>query len=361
ARRSTLADRADDSASDRCVGVHGMKFRVVIACLAFIFFAAAGFFVWQTIRWIHTPIETLTNAAIYEVPQGATLNTVLFDLQKHNLIDHPRRLSIALRALRSGYKLKAGEYELQARMTPLDVVDLLSSGRVVLHKLTVPEGVTFAELQRLRAANDAIRISSPPLNAATLLKRLGAKQNHPEGLFFPDTYNFPKGTPDTGIYTLAYQRMQSELERAWNERDANLPLKTPYEVLTLASIVEKETALGSERPIIAGVFIERLRKGMRLETDPTVIYGLGDAYDGHIHTADLHRDTPYNTRLHVGLTPTPICLPGLDSVRAVVHPNITGALFFVATGNSDGSHHFSKTLEEHNAAVQRYLKTLRKS
>jgi UPF0755 protein len=224
--------------------------------------------------------------------------------------------------------------------------------------LTLVEGSTFADFERGLAANDAVHMSAPRLQAQQLMKRLGANREHPEGLFFPDTYRFPKGTSDFEIYSLAYRRMQAELDRLWSERDPGVPLADSYEALILASIVEKETALGSERPMIAGVFIERLRKGMRLQTDPTVIYGMGVDYKGNIRKTDLLRDTPYNTYTRTGLPPTPICLPGLESLRAALNPTTTGALYFVATGKGDGSHHFSKTLEEHNAAVQHYLKTL---
>jgi len=309
--------------------------------------------------WLHAPIDALNDATLYEVSQGAPLNLVLRDLQKRGLLEYPRGLSMWLRITQPGYKLKAGEYELRSGMTPIDIAELLNSGRVVLHSLTVVEGTTFAEFGRTLAANAAVTVSSTGSDARALLRHLNANVPHPEGAFFPDTYRFPKGTSDLEIYSLAYRRMQNELEQAWRERERDLPLANAYEALILASIVEKEAKLATERPLIAGVFVERLRKGMRLETDPTVIYGLGSAYDGNIHKADLQRDTPYNTYRHAGLPPTPICFPGLDSLRAVVHPDVSGALFFVATGNGDGSHHFSKTFAEHHAAVQRYLKSLR--
>jgi len=338
-----------------------MKSRVGIALLALplIAISVALLLYKRANDWLRTPIPTLTTTTIYEVPQGAPLNVVLHNLQKRNLIEHPRALSLWLRFLRPGYNLKAGEYELQAGMTPIEVVENLNSGRVLLHSLTVVEGATFSDFEKLLAANSAVHLSPAESGAPAMLKHLGAAVSHPEGEFFPDTYRFPKGTSDLELFTLAYRRMQTELEQLWERRDPDLPLKNSYEALILASIVEKEAKLASERPLIAGVFVERLRKGMRLETDPTVIYGLGSAYDGNIHKADLQRDTPYNTYRHGGLPPTPICLPGLESLRAAVHPQVTGALFFVATGKSDGSHHFSKTFEEHSVAVQHYLKATR--
>jgi UPF0755 protein len=192
------------------------------------------------------------------------------------------------------------------------------------------------------------------------MRQLDRAGTHPEGQFFPDTYRFPKGTSDVEILRIASERMRKELEAAWAGRERELPLATAYEALIMASIVEKETALASERPIIAGVFIERLRKGMRLQTDPTVIYGLGESFDGNIRKADLQHDTPYNTYTRAGLPPTPICLPSAAALDAAVHPKETGAVFFVATGKGDGSHYFSRTLEEHNAALRLYLKTLRR-
>jgi UPF0755 protein len=182
---------------------------------------------------------------------------------------------------------------------------------------------------------------------------------HPEGRFFPDTFQFAKGTSDLEILAMAQRRMQRELDAVWAARSDNLPLTDPAEALILASIVEKETALGSERPIIAGVFLRRLELGMRLQTDPTVIYGMGEQYDGNIRRADLLRDTPYNTYTRTGLPPTPICLPGAAALRAAVNPEHSGALYFVASGKGDGSHYFSSNLVEHNLAVQRFLKTLR--
>lgn len=336
------------------------RFGIVVSILIVLLVVGGIVIVRQAYNWLYSPIDSLTEATIYEVPQGTAFSVVLRDLHARNLIAHPTELTLWLRFSRPGYRLKAGEYQLRSGMSPLDVVELFNSGRVVMHSVTVIEGSTFLDFERTLAANDFVRKISSRLDVSQLMKRLGANVSHPEGRFFPDTYRFAKGTSDVELYAIAYRRMQSELDHAWAERDPALPLANAYEALILASIVEKETALGSERPLIAGVFIERLRKGMRLQTDPTVIYGMGNAYEGNIRKIDLQRDTPYNTYTRAGLPPTPICLPGRDSLKAVVHPTMTGALFFVATGRGDGSHHFSKTLEEHNAAVQRYLKILKR-
>ena len=332
----------------------------LVALIVFSCVTVGGIWVYQQSRtWLHAPISQLTDSTVYMVPRGSALVTVLSDLQKHGLIEHPRELAIWVRYMRPGFNLKAGEYELRPGMSPTDIADLFNSGKVILHKVTVVEGTTASELRKLLADQSALNVVKPAMSSQALLKALNSTYLHPEGLFFPDTYVFSKGTTDLEILRLAYERMRKELDRAWVGREPGLPLANAYEALILASIVEKETALASERPMIAGVFVERLRKGMRLETDPTVIYGIGDRYDGNIRKSDLQHDTPYNTYRRAGLPPTPICLPSAAALDAAVHPKQTGAIFFVATGNGDGSHYFSRTLEEHNAALQRYLKTLR--
>jgi len=309
--------------------------------------------------WLYAPIPSLTTTTIYEVPRGAAWKTVVKDLHVRGLLERPVEVNAWLRLMRPGYTLKAGEYEFQPGMSPVDLVELLRSGRVLLHSLTVVEGSTFADFRRALVSHPKVKATAKSLSTSALMQRLDMAGMHPEGRFFPDTYRFPRGTTDVELLRMAADRMRSELQRAWDGRDPDAPLRTPEEALTLASIVEKETALESERPAIAGVFAERLQRGMRLQTDPTVIYGMGERYDGNIRKADLIRDTPYNTYTRAGLPPTPICLPGKAALQAAVRPERTGALFFVATGRGDGSHHFSSTLEEHNAAVQRYLKTLR--
>jgi len=201
-------------------------------------------------------------------------------------------------------------------------------------------------------ANEALVHSLVGLSAAEIMQRLGHEDEHPEGRFLPSTYHFPKGTTDLKFLRRAYLSMQNSLHKKWQEREEGLPLKSPYEALILASIVEKETGLASERPAIAGVFIRRLNRGMLLQTDPTIIYGLGEDFDGDIRRRDLKKETPYNTYIHKGLTPTPICLPGEAALDAVMHPETGKSLYFVAKG--DGSHQFSNSLIEHNRAVRKY-------
>lgn len=329
---------------------------VVIVLLALASALAAA---WWIDRWLDQPIATLDEKQVFEVPRGSSLTAVGTSLHRSGLLDHPRIWVGWARVMNRSQSLKAGEYALEPGLTPRRLLDLLSSGRVLLHSITFIEGSTFADVRNALITNEAVDSQYADRTGEEIMTALGAPGAHPEGQFFPDTYHFPRGTSDVQLLGIAYRRMQSELKTAWDQRLPDLPLASPYEALILASIVEKETALDSERPAVAGVFIERLRRGMRLQTDPTVIYGMMDRFDGNIRRADLRRDTPYNTYTRAGLPPTPIAMPSLDSLRAATRPEVTGALFFVATGEPDGSHYFSKTLAEHDAAVKRYLRKLR--
>jgi UPF0755 protein len=255
--------------------------------------------------------------------------------------------------------VQAGTYEIPEHASPAQILALFEQGKVILEQLTVVEGATFQDFLTELAEHPQVAHTLKGKSPAEIMALLGHPEQHPEGQFFPDTYRFAANTSDLTILGLAYDSMQHALAAAWQERHPGLPFDTPYQALILASMVEKEAALKSERARIAGVFINRLRKGMRLQSDPTVIYGLGVGYDGTIHTRDLQHDTPYNTYTREGLPPTPIALPGRESLLAAVQPEGTHALFFVATGLGDGAHHFSNTLEEHNAAVQTYLVRLR--
>ena len=238
-------------------------------------------------------------------------------------------------------------------LTPAALLDLLVSGKVIEYSLTLVEGWTFAQvLEATRSHPVLVQSLAPDAGPGDVMTALGHPGEHPEGRYFPDTYQFPRGTTDLQVLARSYDRMAEVLAREWDARAEGLPITDPYEALTLASIVEKETGRAEERPAIAGVFVRRLEKGMLLQTDPTVIYGLGDAFDGNLRRRDLERDTPYNTYTRAGLTPTPICMPGRDAIHAVLHPADGDALYFVATG--DGGHHFSATLSEHNRAVRRY-------
>jgi UPF0755 protein len=225
-------------------------------------------------------------------------------------------------------------------------------GKVIQYSITLVDGWTFAQALEVVQSNPYLVHRLEGLDADTIMARLGYAGQHPEGRFMPDTYFFPRGLTDIAFLQRAYQAMQSYLDTAWRSRDVGIPVHTPYEALILASIVEKETGLASERRAIAGVFSRRLIKHMRLQSDPTVIYGMGDSYKGNIRRRDLHSDNAYNTYQHAGLPPTPIALPSRDAIDAVLHPEEGDALYFVSRG--DGSHKFSATLEEHNQAVIKY-------
>jgi UPF0755 protein len=286
------------------------------------------------------------------VEPGSNLKRVARQLQGQGLLDKPLYLVMLGRYLGLDAHIKAGEFRLAAGLNPEQLLSELNRGQVIQHSLTLIEGETFRELIQRVAADEVLEQTLSDGDAETVMAALGYPGQHPEGRFLPETYHFPRGTTDIAFLQRAYQEMQAFLDASWAERDADLPLKSPYEALILASIVEKETAVGRERPEIAGVFIRRLRKGMKLQTDPTVIYGMGNNYDGDIRFRDLRTDTPYNTYTRFGLPPTPIAMPGKEAILAALHPADGKALYFVARG--DGSHQFSDTLEKHNRAVDQY-------
>lgn len=294
-----------------------------------------------------------------EVEPGASVRAVLGRLQSVGTVRDARAVQWYLRLQGARPRMQTGTYEIPAHASPAQILALFEQGKVILEQLTVLEGATFADFLAALAQHPHVAHTLQGKTPAEIMVLLGHAGQNAEGQFFPDTYRFAANTSDLAILGLAYDSMQHALAAAWQQRQAGLPFDTPYQALILASMVEKEAALKSERARIAGVFINRLRKGMRLQSDPTVVYGLGGAYDGTIHTRDLQRDTAYNTYTREGLPPTPIALPGRESLLAAVQPAATTALYFVATGLGDGAHHFSTTLEEHNAAVQTYLVRLR--
>lgn len=291
------------------------------------------------------------------VSAGESTRAVLARLAALGALAHPREVELYLRLHRRIPRIEIGTYEVPAHASPADIVGMFDQGRVMLDSITVVEGATFADFRRELDAQADIAHTLRGKSDAEVMAALGHPGENPEGRFFPDTYRFAPGTSDRTLLQMAYERMAAVLARAWEQRSADLPLTTAYQALTLASIVEKESGIAAERPLIAGVFINRLRRGMRLQSDPTVIYGLGSRYDGKIHTRDLTTDTPYNSYTRPGLPPTPISLPGLESLLAAVHPDPTDDLYFVATGQ--GGHHFSKTLAQHDAALRAYLARLR--
>jgi UPF0755 protein len=251
-------------------------------------------------------------------------------------------------------QIKAGKYTLTHAVTPGQLLDMLTKGEATLAAVSVIEGWTFKQFRAAVNANPDLAHDTLELSDTEILQRIGASETQAEGLFFPDTYYFSVGSSDLPLFKRAYQTMQQRLQTAWLARAPGLPLQTPYQALTLASIVEKETGAASDRDKIAAVFVNRLRKGMMLQTDPSVIYGMGEHFDGNLHKRDLVADTPYNTYTRAGLTPTPISLPGLAALQATLHPAPIDALYFVARG--DGSSEFSNNLAAHNRAVNQYQK-----
>jgi UPF0755 protein len=295
-----------------------------------------------------------------DVIKGSSLGSVAAALADDGVLRHPRVFTLVGRISGQAERIQAGEYALIPGVTPTSLLDQLIEGRTKLYSITIIEGWTVAELIdaiRLHPALTQTMTIESPMELSALLN---LDYSHPEGLFFPDTYRFPRGTTDVELLRQAHGLMQQHLARAWDGRQGGLVLTDPYEALIMASIVERESALQSERPKIAGVFLRRLEKGMRLQTDPTVIYGLGESFDGNLTRAHLQADTPYNTYRRGGLPPTPIALPSASALEAAVNPSPGDSLYFVATGRDDGSHYFTATLEEHNAAVARYLAFRRK-
>jgi UPF0755 protein len=292
-------------------------------------------------------------AAPYEftVHPGASLKAVARGLAQDGVLAEPYTFWLMGRAMGKAGAIQAGTYRLDRPLTPPELLDKLARGEVVMAEMRFVEGTTLKQWLAQLAASPEVRQTLGAAPEAQLRELLGLEQPV-EGWLFPDTYRFTPGIADVDILKRAHAAMKRRLAEAWAARDPQLPLKDPYEVLILASIIEKETGQAAERPLVAAVFVNRMRLGMRLQTDPTVIYGLGDKYDGRIHKRDLTTDTPWNTYTRDGLPPTPIAMPGAASLRAATQPAQAPYLYFV--GRGDGSHEFSRTLEEHNRAVARF-------
>jgi len=328
---------------------------VILILLALVVLvAAAGY---ALLRQEFSAPGPATTAVQLKVSPGESIRAVLARLAGLGALAHPREVELYLRLHHRIPRIEIGTYQVPPHASPADIVRLFEQGKVMLDQLTVVEGARFADFRRELDAQPDVAHTLRGKSDAEVMSALGHAGESPEGRFFPDTYRFAPGTSDLTILSMAYDRMAALLAKVWEQRSANLPFDTPYQALILASIVEKETGVADERGLIAGVFVNRLRRGMRLQSDPTVIYGLGSQYEGTIHTRDLTTDTPYNSYTRAGLPPTPISLPGLESLLAAVHPDPTDDLYFVATGQ--GGHHFSKTLAEHDAELRVYLARLR--
>jgi UPF0755 protein len=316
---------------------------VVLAVLA-----AAGYGAW----YATTPVETARLPLEFDIAPGTRFRSAAEQLEKSGVRVHRIQFEFLARALGRAHKVKAGSYELAQPVTPLQLLDKLTRGDVTQAEVRLIEGWTFTQFRAALDANPYLRHDTQGLEDAQILARIQATEAHPEGLFFPDTYLFAKGSSDVAVLRRAYRAMQRHLAEEWGARQPDLPYRAPYEALIMASIIEKETGRESERVTIAGVLTNRLRIGMRLQVDPTVIYGLGNAFDGNLKKIHLLEDGPYNTYTRAGLTPTPIAMPGLASLKAAMRPEKTEALYYVSRG--DGSSHFSRTFQEHNRAVSKY-------
>ncbi len=294
---------------------------------------------------------------VFEVEQGDSLGVVSSHLLKAGLISNERWFKLLASWEKVETSIKVGDYSIEPGTKPQGILATLVAGRVLQYSITFVEGSTFKQLRQRLIQNPRIKQTLANIPDQAVMEKLGHPDQHPEGRFFPETYFFDNNTSDLKILRRAYRKMQQTVAEEWANRDKQLPIETADEALVLASIVEKETGQAGERATIAGVFARRLRKDMLLQTDPTVIYGMGDSYKGNIRRKDLRTDTPYNTYTRRGLPPTPIAMPGQAAIHAALHPAQGDALFFVANGN--GSHVFSATLKEHNQAVRQYLKNIR--
>lgn len=307
--------------------------------------------VW-VVKYAKTSLNLAPQAQEITIKPKSGLKSIANQLVEQKVLRSAWPFVVLGKVLRKEPYLQAGDYTLNKNITPYQLLLSLNHGKTTQGSITFIEGKTFKEMRARLAKNDAVKSTIQNLSDAQVMAAVGKGERHAEGLFFPDTFYFDRGTLDTVILKRAYDGMQTKLNKAWNNKVPNLPYKNSYEVLIMASIIEKETGKASERQMISGVFLNRLRIGMRLQTDPTVIYGMGDQYDGNIRRKDLLKDTPHNTYTRKGLPPTPIAMPGLASIEAALHPEKTKALYFV--GKGDGSHVFSNSLVEHNRAVYQY-------
>jgi UPF0755 protein len=323
-----------------------LKYGAALICLGML-----ALTVWMVIFLIR-PLPMASETIGLQIPAGASVRGIADQLVAAGVLTEPYSFLLTVKLTGSGSQLQAGDYALNTPLQALSLLDILKHGTFDQFKLQLIEGKTFTDFRQKLAQMPGIRHDTVMLSDSELMALISGQAMHPEGWFFPDTYFLDAQSSDIDLYKRAYQKMVQHLSAAWESRQPGLPYQSLYEALIMASIVEKETGVEEERPQIAGVFINRLRKGMRLQTDPTVIYGMGTRYQGNITKKDLLTDTPYNTYTRSGLPPTPIALPGLASIQAALHPAKTNALYFVANGQ--GRHVFTSTLDAHNQAVRAY-------
>ena len=310
---------------------------------------------WATDRYLNSPLDVPDGGISFEIKPGTAFTTVSRELVRAEILTYPQVFNWYARLRGKAQSIHAGEYFIESGSTPRSVLRKFVAGEVTLYTFAIIEGWTYRELIDALAAHPAIESTLAFEDWPAFLETLTVQYDHPEGLFLPETYLFPKYSKDRDILRQAFDAMQVVLAKEWHQRAVNLPLKTPYEALVLASIIEKETALADERPRISGVFVRRLQQRMRLQTDPTVIYGLGADFDGNLTRKHLRADTRYNTYTRHGLPPTPIALPGQAAITAALNPLDGSEVYFVASGLGDGSHIFSTTKDQHDTAVRKYL------
>ena len=331
--------------------VAALMLAVVIVAVTFAWVQVQGF--------LSTPVTVAEGGTTFDIRPGTGFGEISRQLEQAGIIQSADLLRWYARWTDTAGSVQAGEYLIEAGTTPAALVKQFTSGNVRLYSFTIIEGWNHRELLQALQAHPQVTAEMTDEDWPALLSELGANTRLPEGLFLPETYRFPNGSSDRALLSQAYEHMQAALAEEWAMRDTTSPVNTPYEALVLASIVEKETARADERGKIAGVFARRLAKRMRLQTDPTVIYGIGPDFNGNLTRRDLRTDTPYNTYTRHGLPPTPIAMPGRAAIRAALHPAKGEELFFVATGLGDGSHKFSNTKDEHDVAVREFLQRLR--
>jgi len=337
-----------------------MSFRKKIKLLISLSVIVVLFFIWDSYRFMQTEMQLPDSSYNYTFKRGSSASHLINDLKKQNIISKSFYFKVWGKLSGKSKSLQAGEYVFEQGLTPFGLLNKMVKGDVKLYAFTIIEGWSFKQLmQMIRQDQNLVHRLQSDAKNKKIMTELGYKNIHPEGRFYPDTYRYPAGTTDIQFLQRAYLQMEKHLQEEWTNRAKGLPLNSAYEALTLASIVEKESANASERPVIAGVFINRLIKNMRLQTDPTVIYGIGDKYKGDIKFRHLREDTPYNTYTRKGLPPTPIAMPGLEAIKAALNPAATEYLYFVATGE-DGKHYFSSTNKEHQRAVTKYQRYKRK-
>lgn len=327
--------------------------KLLIVCVSLTVLAAAGtgLWVWQGLETLEKPVS-LKEPVLFDVPSGSAFSRVAQQMEAEGLVEKSLWLRLHGRLNPDQARIRAGEYEFTDGMSARDMVDAMVAGDIKHWSIQFIEGWTFKDMRAALASAERLRQEAADWTDEEIMKAMGAEGEHPEGRFFPDTYLFASNDSDLDLLKRSFNRMETVLAEEWDNREEGLPYDKPYEALIMASIVERETGVPHERDEVAGVFVRRLEKGMRLQTDPTVIYGMGDKYQGRIGSRDLRTYTPYNTYRIDGLPPTPIALPGQEAIHAALHPKEGDSLYFVARG--DGTHKFSRTLAEHQKAVREF-------